>query len=270
MAAAARIALALGAGLAFAGPAAAQTGDAAALARIDALEAEVRRLTAALERAEFERREAVAAIRGKLEELDFRVVELEGGDPTAAPAAPADAPAAAPAPAALSSAGGEPSPRPGAGAPTAATPERTGPGAPPRPLGSLSAEITPEHRAAFNEAAKVAERGDGAATQAAFDAFFAAWPGSPLSGEAWRQIGAVYAAEGRHQDAARAYLTGVRDHGASAAAAENLLGLAEALTDLGRFEQACSTLAELESRFPDPASATRMRARDAAARAGCR
>jgi TolA-binding protein len=267
MAAAARIALALGVGLAFAAPVAAQTGDAAALARIDALEAEVRRLTAALERVEFERREAEAAIRGKLEELDFRVVELEGGDPTAALSAPAAAPA--PAPAASQNAGGAPAARPGAGAPAAAAPA-AGPGAPPRPLGSLSAEITPEHRAAFNEAAKVAERGDGAATQAAFESFFAAWPGSPLGGEAWRQIGAVYAAEGRHQDAARAYLTGVRDHGASAAAAENLLGLAESLTDLGRFEQACSTLAELEARFPEPASATRMRARDAAARAGCR
>jgi TolA-binding protein len=146
---------------------------------------------------------------------------------------------------------------------------RAGPGAPPAPLGAIETLITPEHREAFNVAARVAESSGGAETQAAFEGFFAAYPGSPLASEAWRQIGEAYAREGRYQEAARAYLTGVRDFGGGASTPENLLGLGDALTQLGQFEQACSTLHELKARFPNAATATRSRAEEAATRAGC-
>jgi TolA-binding protein len=259
MAAPARFGLALAVAVATAVPALGQSLDSSALARIDALEAEIRRLTSELERSEFERRQAEAAIRGKLEELDFRVIELEGGDPTAAVAPPATPAPTAPAPA-----------EPQAGAPASAEPTaRPGPGAPPAALGVIATEVGPEHREAFNAAARVAEQQGGDAAKAAFEGFLAENPGTPLASEAWRQVGETYAREGRWREAASAYLTGVRDHGAGASTPENLVGLAESLTELGRFEQACSAIFELESRFPAAAQPVRMRARDAKTRAGC-
>jgi TolA-binding protein len=238
------------------------------LVRLDALEAELRRITAQLEESEFRRRRAEADFEARLQDLEFRIIELEGGDPTEAlRRGEASAPppvAAAPAPAAPAA----PAPQPGAGQDL---------GAPPQALGTLRSEgggtalptVGPEEQAAFNAAARDLELLGPTAGRESFDRFFQGHPGSALGGEAWRQLGAAYARDGRYQEAARAFLAGVRDHGDSAATPENLLGLGDALTDLGQMSQACGAYADLQRRFPQLPAQMRPRLEQGRSRAGC-
>lgn len=234
-----------------AGPAPAQQGaTAGVLSRLDSLEAELRRLTAQLEQAEYDRRRLATDYEARLQDLEFRIIELEGGDPTEAlrrgPSAPAPAP--------------QPAPQAG----------QQATGAPPAPLGTLRAtEAPPEEQAAFNAAVRDLETLGLNAGRASFDVFLQQHPGSSLGGEAWRQLGAAYAREGRWQDAARAHLRGVRDFRDAPQTPENLMGLADALTFLGQFEQACATYAEFRQRFAGAYPEMAAEAQAGAERAGC-
>lgn len=233
------------------------------LRRMESLEAEIQRLTAQVERLEFDARAAQRDADARLQDLEFRVIELEGGDPTAALRAP---PETAPAPGSAAAPPSPPAAPPAArGAGDAAA--ATAPG--PAPLGVLRGAIPREERAAFEAARRDLETLGPTAGRDSFAAFLSDYPQSPLAGEAQNLLGAAYAREGRYQEAARSFLIGVRDHGQTPKAAENLLGLARALTDLGRQREACSALAELAARFPDAAPTTQAQAVAEARRAGC-
>ena len=232
------------------------------LRRMESLEAAIQRLTAQVERLEFDARAARREADARLQDLEFRVIELEGGDPTAAlraapDAAPPDEPATPPAVE-------PPAPPPARDADRAA---QTAPG--PAPLGTLRGAIPPGERAAFEAARRDLETLGPAAGRDSFSAFLSDYPESPLAGEAQNLLGTAYAREGRHREAARSFLIGVRDHGDTPKAAENLLGLARALTDLGRQPEACSALAELAARLPDAAPSVKAQAVAEARRAGC-
>lgn len=240
-----------------AAPAAAQD-PLEALRRMESLEATIQRLTAQVERLEFDARAAQREADARLQDLEFRVIELEGGDPTAALRSAPETPGAAPP--------SQPAAPPAArDKPAAASP--TAPG--PAPLGTLRGAIPAAERAAFEAARRDLETLGPTAGRDSFAAFLSDYPESPLTGEAQNLLGAAYAREGRHQEAARSFLIGVRDHGQTPKAAENLLGLARALTDLGRQTEACSALGELAARFPDAAPTTQAQAVAEARRAGC-
>jgi TolA-binding protein len=245
-----------------AGPAAAQTG-AEALRRMDAYEAELRRLTAQVERLEFERRQLTEALEALLREHEYRLIELEGGDPTEALTGPPllggdglasdnPAPQAEDAPAPLDS------PQEGATTAADAPPDEPtsgpGPGAPPAPLGPLS-EVPPSaEQAAFDAARRTLDGVGLTAGREAFDAFMADYPASPLGGEALYRLGRAYADAGRYEEAARLHLRGLREHAADPYAETNLLGLAEALDALGRDGQACAAFTEFANRHRDAAT----------------
>jgi TolA-binding protein len=242
--------LALAATLCAAAPAAAQV-DAAFLTRVTELESELRRLTARVEELERRLREQEADSRARFDDLDYRVIELEGGDPTEA--FRSDAPQA-----------------PGAGAVDAgeaAAP--AGPGAPSAPLGELTvsgAPPSPAFEAAMRDL-------DALGPEAGADSvarFVAEAPDDPRAGEAYHRLGRAFLDGGRAEAAARAFLSGVRDHGSQAFGAENLLGLGQALAELGRIDDACGAFLEAPIRYPNAASSTLAEAAAAAAEAGCR
>lgn len=249
------LALSLLAALA-AGAGAAQT-PAQLQQRIDAQEAELRRLTAQVEELGFELRRLREGQEARLQDLEFRVIELEGGDPTAA-FRTGDGPET-------------PAPETGGASPLAPSPTPSpaaGLGAPPAALGALRGSIQPEERAAFEAAMRDLDALGPDAGRRSVSDFLGAYPDGALGAEALARVGAAFAAEGRHQEAARVFLEGVRDHGDEPGAPEALLGLARSLAALGATEQACASFRELAGRADAPPSVKATGA-EAARRAGC-
>jgi TolA-binding protein len=236
-------------------PARAQSDSAAAfLTRMTELESELRRLTARVEELERRLSEHEADARARFEDFDYRVIELEGGDPTEAfrtgDAAVGDAAAAAPAPT---------TPEPAAPA---------GPGAPPASLGDLT--ITDDSGSpAFAAAMRDLEALGPQAGAESVARFANEAPDDPRLGEAYRNVGRAWLENGRAKEAAQAFLVGVRDYGDRAYGAENLLGLGEALAELGQRDNACGAFLELPIRYPAAAPETRAAASAAAAAVGC-
>lgn len=214
------------------------------LERIDRIEAALSRLTAQTEELEFRIRRIVSDATNRLGDIEFRLVELEGGDVTELGRTPPlggldlslpDGIVAAP----------SPEPAPGNDGPLMAADERR----------------------AFEAAAAFLqdERPDEAAE--ALAAFIDAYPGGPMTAEAQLLLGAAHSARGAYGDAARAYLNlfTADPHGPRAPAA--LLALGEALSDLGETSEACVMFDELSIRFPDSEEAAR--GRDFFARLNC-
>lgn len=232
-------------------PVAAQTAPATdaqvqLLMRLDQFEAELRRLTAEVEEMDFRSRQRAEQDAARLRDLEFRIIELEGGDPTEAlrtqpPAAVSPAP-----------------------------PEASAPPPTPPASGTLRVPTSrPEAQAAFDAAARDLEALGLAAGQRSFEEFFARHPDSRLAGDAYHLLGSAFYREGRYQEAARSFLAGMRDHASSPKAPENLVGLGETLAKLGEHDQACAAFAELKVRFPDASPDVIDAANAAAGRAGC-
>jgi TolA-binding protein len=247
-------AAALALACALAGPAAAQSDVSAFLTRMTELESELRRLTARVEELERRLREHEADAEARFEDLDYRVIELEGGDPAAAfrSGAAEGAPVEE----------AEPETRGGAAA------EAAGLGAPPSDLGALSFEGPPPSPAFDAAMRDLGALGPDAGAESVAR-FVAEAPDDPRAGEAYHRLGRAYLAGERPEAAARAFLTGVRSYGERAYGAENLLGLGQALAALGRTEDACGAFLEVPVRYPGAEAATRRAAANAAAEAGC-
>lgn len=241
------------------GAALAQSGNLSAelLTRLAAQEEALRRLTAQIEQLQFDQRNRLRELQAQIEDLEFRIMELEGGDPFAAADPPSEAPVASPS---VPPAGAVPEvPR----LPDAA-------GEPPRALGTLRlAEREAGERDAFDAALARLEADGLDAGLEAFEAFRARFPASALGGDVAWWLGSAFYERGRFSEAARQYLSGVRDHGESPRTPQNLLGLGETLLRLGQRSEACASFAEIERRHPDASAAVLSGAREAAARAGC-
>jgi len=99
-----------------------------------------------------------------------------------------------------------------------------------------------------------------AEAQAGFEAFLTDHPRHRLAGNAQYWLGEVYFVQGRYKDAAAAFLRGYQTYGSSSKAPDSLLKLAMSLDRLGERDAACSSFAELSSRFPDAPGYVRNRA----------
>ena len=198
-----------------------------ALERLDAIEAELRDLTARTEALTGRIDRIVADGTTRLGDLEFRLVELEGGDIGELGRTPP--------------LGGE--------APTAPAPVVEP---------EAGAELAMGEQADFDRAAAAAEAGDQAEAARLFEAFVETYPGSPLAGEAQYRRGEALRGQGDVPGAARAYLAGFSGDPDGVRAAETLLALGEALRDLGQTQEACVTFAEVRLRFRDtePAEAS--------------
>ena len=200
-----------------------------ALQRLDAIEAALVRLTAKNEEVELRLNRVVSDGTNRIGDLEFRVVELEGGD-----------------------IGSLPPTTPLGGEAAAATPPRPVETAP-APGG---AELAIGEQEQFDRAKGVLGQGDFRAAADQLAAFAAAYPGSPLMAEAQILRGDALKQAGDAANAARSYLEAFSGKPDGPMAGQALVKLGQSLADLGQVPEACVTLAEVGVRFPGSAAAT--------------
>jgi len=204
------------------------------LERVTAIEAELQRLTAQTEQLQHRVQRIVEDGTNRIGDLEFRLVELEGGD--------------------LSQLGetttlggtveGDTT-TPGLGD-TAATAG----GASSSTSGELAVGEEVDYQAAMSDL----EAQDYQAAADKLATFKEAYPGSPLTAKVDFGRGKALDGLGDTREAARAYLAAFSGDTAGAIAPEALFELGAALGRLGQVDQACITLAEVSVRFPnDPA-----------------
>lgn len=191
------------------------------LERVDAIEAALTELTRRTEELEMRVGRIVRDGTNRIGDLEFRLVELEGGDVSQLGE--------------TTTLGGGPAPE--------------GPVAAPAPPSGQQLAIG--EQADFDAARQALEAGDFADAARGFAHFVEAYPGSPLTGQAHFLRGRALAAQGLTTQAARAYLTSFSGDPDGPRAAEALYELGVALGDLGQVNEACATLAEVPKRFAD-------------------
>jgi len=208
-------------------------GGTSALDRMNAMEAELTRLTQRTEELQNQINRVVADGTNRIGDLEFRICEMEEGcDPANLPitATLGGAPA-----------GGTPVPAPAPADPAGGTAAGAATG---------GAELAVNEQADFDRAKAALDSGDfrGAADQ--FAAFTQAYPGSPLTGEAQFLRGEALTKANDTGGAARAYLEAFSGAPDGPRAPVSLLRLGAALGLLGQTQEACVTLAEVGTRFP--------------------
>ncbi|WP_438502449.1 tol-pal system protein YbgF [Albidovulum aquaemixtae] len=205
-------------------------GGASALERMNAMEAELSRLTSRTEALQNKIDRVVSDGTNRVGDLEFRLCELEDGcDPANLPIT-----------ATLGGGGAA------AGTSVTATAQSTltGQGTTGGP------ELAVSEKADFDRAKAALDAGDyqGAAEQ--FAAFTQTYTGGPLTGEAQYLRGEALIQAGQTADAARAYLQSFSGQPDGPRAPSALLKLGAALGTLGQTQEACVTLGEVGVRFP--------------------
>lgn len=215
-------------------PALQAAGGEGALARMDAMESALTRLTAQTEALGNRIDRVVADGTNRIGDLEFRLCELEegcdiaslpiteslGGDAGSAPA-PAVGPAIAPA---------------------------TGGGAVP--------QLAMSEKADFDAAKAAYDAGDFRDAADRFARFTETYTGGPLTADAQFLRGEALAGLGETAGAARAYLDAFSGAPDGPRAAESLLRLGQSLGELGQVQEACVTLSEVGARFAASPAAT--------------
>lgn len=110
---------------------------------------------------------------------------------------------------------------------------------------------------------------DYGSAETAFTDFLKKFPNDSLSGNAQYWLGETYFVRGQYKAAAGAFLKGYQNYGQSGKAADSLLKLAMSLDRLGQKDAACSSFAELASKFPTAPQSVRSRAQNERQRVGC-
>ncbi len=195
------------------------------LQRIDAIEAEVQRLTGRTERIEQRIDRVVQDGTNRIGDLEFRLVELEGGDVSTLGE--------------TTTLGGD----------VGTLPTLTVPS-----LADGSTETTTQlavgERADFDRARAALDAGDAQSAADQFQAFLETYPGSPLEAEAHLRRGQALEALEQLTPAARAYLDSYSQYPQSDVADQALYNLGRTLGMLDKVSEACVTLGEVETRHP--------------------
>lgn len=193
---------------------------AGTLDRLDAIERELQRLTGKTEELEFRIDVIVRDGTNRIGDLEFRLVELEGGDVTQL---------------------GQTSTLGGGAVPTTPT---IAPSAQPE------TQLAEQEKADFERAQEALASGDFRAAADQFAAFNETYPGGPLAIEVELRRGQALEGLGDVREGARAYLGAFTLDQQSAQAPEALFRLGAALGRLGQSQEACVTLAEVAVRYP--------------------
>jgi len=210
------------------------------LDRLNAIEAELVRLTSKTEEVEFRVNRITVDGTNRIGDLEFRLCELEAGCDIASlgetPSlggvdSAANVPSAQPAPA---------------------------PGGPALAIGESED---------YKRAQEALAAGDFRATADQLATFGTTYPGSPIAAEAAFLRGQALEGLGEMTNAARAYLEAFSVNPEGVQAPQALFKLGFSLGSIGQVEDACLTLAEVGVRFP--ASAAETDAQTAMARFGC-
>jgi tol-pal system protein YbgF len=200
------------------------------LDRVAAIEAGLQGLTAQTEQLEYRINRIVADGTNRIGDLEFRLVELEGGDIAAL---------------------GETTTlgRDGTSGDTAATGATTGAGSS-LPTGATDSELAIGEQADFDAAELALKAGEHQLAAEKFAIFTQAYPGSPLAPKADFERGKALDGLGDTREAARAYLASFTGNAEGETAPKALFELGAALGRLGQVDQACITLSEVDVRFP--------------------
>lgn len=192
------------------------------LIRLDQLEAELRRLTNAVEVLTNDLNRIVAEASNRVGDIEFRLTELEGGDVSLL---------------------GPPEPLGGGLTPAVE---------PPAALGApeTGGELAVGERADFDAALAAAQAGEHARAAELFGTFLATYPAGPLSSEAQFRRGEALEAAGDPRGAARSFLDAFSGAPEGPFAPDALLRLAGSLSRIGQTDEACLTLAEVAARYP--------------------
>lgn len=197
---------------------------ATALARLDQLEAELRRLTDRVDVLTNDIGRIVEDASNRVGDIEFRLMELEGGDPGVQ---------VQPAP---QLGGGLSGPRP-----RPSSRETTG----------AAGTLAVAEQSDFDAAIAAADTGDNARAAELFGSFLETYPGGPLTTDAQYRRGDALAATGNWQEAARSYLNAFSGEPQSRQAPRALMMVGVSLGRLGQASEACLTLDEVDSRFPN-------------------
>ncbi len=221
--------------------------------RLEQVNGEISRVTGELEQLEFRVRQHEQQSKQKLEDLEYRIIELEGGDPSIlfqedAPTQPQQQGSLA-----------EPA-QPSGGTLGTLTTNAAGQ--------TVAAQVASAEQAAFDEGVLAAQAGRQSEAKALLEGFVSRYPDSPLAGEAYHWLGESYLAGGDYQSAASRFLDAATLYPSNAKAPDSLVRLGMTLSLLGQNQVACSTLAEVRQRYPGAAGAVQQAALEAQ-RAGC-
>ncbi len=210
-------------------PSALNTGGTT-LDRIDAIEEQLQRLTGRTEQLENHVQRVVEDGTNRVGDLEFRLVELEGGDLSTLGE--------------TTTLGGDPVPSQSDGSVT------TVPTVP-----ANNTELAIGENADYQRAQAALENGDYVSAQTQFAAFLDTYPGSPLAPQA--HLGRGLALDGQgplsHEDRAiiaRAFLESYSSDMHSPVADQALFNLGRSLGALGKTNEACVTLGEVHARHP--------------------
>ena len=193
------------------------------LNRVNAMESELQRLTSKSEELENRINRIVADGTNRIGDLEFRLVELEGGDVSTL---------------------GQTTTLGGDGQTSTS--------------GTLTAPATPTDQASlavgeaadFKRAQEALASGDFRTAADLFATFNQTYPGGPLAAEAEVRRGEALTGVGDTREAARAFLTGFSTDPVGPMAPQALFELGRALGQLGQTQEACVTLGEVGLRFP--------------------
>ncbi|MFU1477702.1 tetratricopeptide repeat protein [Roseovarius sp. C7] len=227
------------------GGAATSSGGDTVIARVNAIESELQKLTAKTEELELRINRVVSDGTNRIGDLEFRLVELEGGDVSQLGE--------------TSTLGGE-AVEGSVGGGAALGGGSTG-------AGEATTELAIGEQSDFDRAKAEMEAGNTAKAAELFAAFQTAYPGGPLTGEAGVLRGEALEAEGDLTGAARAYLDTFSADRAGPVASKALFRLGRTLGRLGQSNEACVALQEVETRYP--ASSEVAEAKNAMVELGC-
>ena len=211
------------------------------LERLDAIEAELQRLTSKTEEIEHRVNRITTDGTNRIGDLEFRLCELEPGCDIGALG---DTP----------SLGGVDN--------AAVVPSPISPISPTNPSLAIGEQSD------FDRALALLDGGDYRGASNAFATFVQTYPGGPLSPRAHYLRGEAFEALGEMTNAARAYLDAFSADQKGPTAPDSLFKLGWSLGALGQTQDACITLAEVGNRFPGHAAVSDARA--AMANLGCR
>lgn len=207
----------------------APTGSAAAgspTQRLSTIENEMTRLTDKIEQLEFRINQIVKDGTNRIANLEFRLVELEGGDVSQLGE--------------TTTLGGD-------------LPEAPVTVAP-QPAPQSGGQLAVGEQADFDAAAAALEAQDFAGAATKFAVFLEAYPAGPLSARAQFLRGEALTGAGDAKNAARAYLNAFSGAPDGANAPDALFRLGQSLGALGQQSEACVTLSEVGKRFPGHAT----------------
>lgn len=208
------------------GAATGAAGGGDALQRMDAIEAELTRLTAKTEEVDLRLRKVVADGTNRIGDIEFRLCDMKPGcDPTKLPATPV-----------LGGAELGPSPTP---ATPPATTDQGGTG-----------DMAVNEQSDFDAAKKAFDAGDYAKAATLFATFAKTYTGGKLTQQALVLRGDALDQTGDVANSARAYLQAFSGQPKGPLAGQALTKLGQQLGKLGQTHEACVTLTEVGRRFP--------------------